>query len=117
MSTLVDRVIDITREYQLRYMTDSVVILRPFKNTVDTTPGVLASNVACRLTPGAGRYQVIADRFDAITPWTLTFPWDTDIQVGDTVIAGDDNTYQVRWADDADKTLRAAVRVLADRIT
>lgn len=107
------------RDEQLKFMTQKAMIFRPQFDGESFVEGTnpLYKDIDFRADPGFGRWGIVADRFATITPWVLTFPWDTDVQVNDRVVSPSAESYHVRAVQDGDKSLGTAIRVLTDRIT
>lgn len=54
------------------------------------------TDVPCRVMPGFGQWREVADRFQGVTFYTITMPWDQDVRAGDRVVDVYGRTFQVR---------------------
>jgi len=115
--SITDRELKALRKEQEAWMPNSVLIQRHSyvgdEQFVLDTVGV---DVKCRIHAGFGRWAVVADRYQGITPFTVTMPWDTDIQPGDVLYDAFGRAFQVRdvaWPQD----MATAKRLLADMTT
>jgi len=85
------------RDEQENYMPDLVIIRREFSAGDDQLDrGTVATDVACRITPGFGVWRNVADRFQGITAYTVTFAWDQDVKAGDQLVDAESRTFLVR---------------------
>ena len=58
--------------------------------------GIVATDVPTRYTAGWGPFRVVADRYQGITPYTITVPWDTDVRVDDEFVDEEARTFHIR---------------------
>jgi hypothetical protein len=75
----------------------------------------VATDVPVRIKSGFGFFREVADRIQGITAFTLTFPWNTDIRVGDKFIDNNGEVYEIRDIR-GNNTIQTALQVLGDRI-
>jgi hypothetical protein len=118
MSRVTQRELDSIRDAQLDFLPDT--ILQTKRKFYDGDNGFerqpYLSNIASRFTPGFGRWTIIADRFQGITAFTVTVPWDTDIIAGDELIDDESRTFEVRDSR-SPSTYQTAKQLLVDLIT
>ena len=92
-----DRVIQNIRDRQEEYMPQLIVIRRRVPiGGGEWGYNIVAEEVKARLIPGFGPFAVVADRFQGITPFRLTVPWDTPLVTADEVIDEMSLVFQVR---------------------
>jgi hypothetical protein len=109
--------LDSIREAQLDFMPDlSIIRRRSYVGDDEFATGNVALDVPCRVTPGYGTWRLVADRFQGITPFTLTFPYGTDIKAGDQVVDDEARTFEVRDVK-SPNSYDTAIQVLADLVT
>jgi hypothetical protein len=117
VSGITDKEINSIRKAQEEFLPERVIIRR--KHWVggdkDYEAQNLAVDVPARLTPGFGFWRQVADRFEGITPFTITVAWDQDIHPGDTVVDANANTYEIR-AVQAPESYLTAIQTLGDLI-
>lgn len=116
MTEITQLELDLLREEQITYMPERVRIRRADfsgDNERDYFDHVL--DVWARITPGFGFWRAVADRYQGITAFTITLPWDTDVRASDVIIDGNGRVYEVRDTQDP-KTYHTALRVLCDRV-
>jgi hypothetical protein len=108
--------IELLREEQLVYMPQLVKIRRrQFFGDNESAYETIAEKVRTRITPGFGFWRVVADRFQGITAFTITMPWNQDCRAGDVVIDSMGNTYEIRDAKNP-STYHTALQLLADKV-
>lgn len=92
-----DRVIQNIRDRQEEYMPQLIVIRRRVPlGGGEWGYNIIAEDVKARFIPGFGSFQNVADRFQAITPFHLSVPWDTPLLTADEVIDEAALMFQVR---------------------
>lgn len=76
-----------------------------------------AEHVSARIHAGFGAFRNVADRFQGITPYTVTVPWDTDIREDDILI--DEDNGSILHVRDIRKgnTYQTAIQVLTEQVT
>jgi Phage head-tail joining protein len=117
MTAITQLELELLREEQITYMPEKVKIRRPrFAGDNERDYEDIAVKVWARLTPGFGFWRSVADRYQGITAFTITMPWDTDCQAGDIIIDSSDRAYEVRDTKDP-STYHTALQVLCDRIS
>lgn len=115
--SVTDRELKALRKAQEAWMPNTVLIQRhKFVGDSQFVPQNVAVDVKCRITPGLGRWTVVADRFQGITPFTITMPWGTDVMDGDQIIDAYGRVFQVRDVS-SPKDLATALRLLAGMVT
>ena len=96
MNTITDRELKSLRKAQEQFMPNEVVIeRRQWVGDQEFVPGAVGTT-KCRITAGWGRWAVVADRYQGITPYTVTVPWDADIQPADSLIDAYGRAFQIR---------------------
>lgn len=109
--------LELLREEQITYMPERVRIRRPdFSGDNERDYRTVAEKVWARITPGWGMWRAVADRYQGVTAFTITMPWDTDIQAGDTIIDGLNRVFEVRDTKDP-STYHTALQMLVDRVS
>ena len=102
------------REEQELFMPDIVTIKRQaYAGDDEWEQDTIAANVPARIVPGYGFWRSVADRFQGITAYTITLPWDQDIQSGDVLVTSATKAFEVR-AVRAPSTYQTAKQVLVD---
>lgn len=111
-----ERVLTNIRGYQLRYMPQLVTIRRWVGiGGGERGQKIVATDVPCRFTAGAGRFGDVADRLQGITPFTITVPWNADVVVGDEIVDENSLTFQIR-AVHRPKSYLTAIQMLGDLV-
>lgn len=117
MSEITPQELDLIREAQQEFMPDAFIIRRrQYIGDDRFETETIAQDVPGRLTAGSGRWVDVADRFQGITPFTLTLYWDQDIKAGDQAVDAQGRVYEVRDVQ-APGTLLTARRCLVDLVT
>ena len=88
--------LDLIRENQLAFMPTLVRIRRLDATDGDAEYADAYTEVPARITPGFGTWRQSADRFQGITPFQVTMPWDQDVKAGDEVVDVYGRTFRVR---------------------
>lgn len=81
----------------------------------DMEPMVINPEVACRFKPGYGHWMPLADKYQNINPFTITFAFGYDIVDSDQIIDVNGGLYEVRDVK-APASISAATVVLADKV-
>jgi hypothetical protein len=116
MTELTQLELDLLREEQITYMPERVKIRRvDFPGDNEREYGDHLTDVWARITPGFGFWRAVADRFQGITAFTITMPWDTDVHASDVIIDSHGRAYEVRDTKDP-STYHTALQVLCDRV-
>lgn len=89
---------------------------RVYDGDNDMEPMVINPEVACRFAPGYGRWSILADKYQNINPYTISFTFGYDILDADQIIGVDGSLYEVRDVK-APASISAATVVLADKVT
>lgn len=89
---------------------------RAFVGDGGFSPENVAINVPARLMPGLGRWSELAERYEGITPYRLTVPWDQELLAGWVVVDENGQTYEVRDVMSG-SSYQTATQALVDRIT
>lgn len=76
----------------------------------------VASDVACRLTPGFGVWKLVADRYQGVTAYTVTFAYGQELSSAYRLIDATSHTYEVREVM-IPKSYATAVRALLDLVS
>lgn len=117
MSKVTDTELDGIREAQADFMPQSVVIRRKDFIADGAFQQInVAIEVPARIVPGFGYWRSVADRFQGITPFRITVPWDQEIAAGYTVVDEESRVYEVRDVL-APATYQTAKQVLTDLVT
>jgi hypothetical protein len=102
---------------QEKYMRDRVLIRRrEFFGDTESSYADHLEDVPARFHPGFGFWRLVADRFQGITAFTVTMPWDTDIKASDVIVDSQSRVFEVRDVA-APKTLHTARMCLCDLTT
>lgn len=111
------RELDVIREHQAVFMPDLISIRRPvFLGDNEREWETVYSSVSARITPGFGFWRDVADRFQGITAYTVTVPWDQDVQAGWVLIDASSRAYEVRDVR-APSSFHTAKQMLVDRVS
>lgn len=119
MTALTPAEIKQLQQEQETYMPQSVVVKRTFfveGDDVSFGPQVIATAVPCRLTAGFGQWRSVADRFQGVTAYTATVPWNTDIKAGDVIVDEESRSFEIRDVA-APSSYLTARRCLVDLVT
>jgi hypothetical protein len=117
MTKISEAELDKIREQQEVFMTSLVTVKRrKYLADNEFTPETIATKVNARITPGFGFWREVADRFQGITAYSLTFHWNQDIQAGDVIVDTSDRVFEVRDVR-SPSTYHTARQALADRIS
>lgn len=109
--------LELLREQQLVFMPQKVKIRRrTFTGDNEVGFATIEENVRARITPGFGFWRTVADRFQGITAFTVTLPWNTDVQASDAIIDEEERVFEVRDVK-APSTFHTAAQALCDRVT
>lgn len=113
---ITDRELKALRKEQEKWMPNEVVITRPrYVGDQKFVPDNVGTS-RCRITPGLGRWAVVADRYQGITPFVMTFPYAADLMDGDTLVDAYGRTFLVRDVR-APKDFATAKQLLAEMVT
>jgi hypothetical protein len=116
MTEITQLELDLLREEQVTYMPDQVKIRRTsFSGDNERDYETIAEKVWARITPGFGLWRAVADRYQGITAFTVTLPWDTDVHASDAIIDATGRVYEVRDTKDP-STYHTALQTLCDRV-
>jgi Phage head-tail joining protein len=116
MTKITQLELELLREEQVTYMPERVKIRRQyFLGDNEREYNDLSSDVWARITPGFGFWRAVADRYQGITAFTITMPWDTDVRASDTIIDSHGRFYEVRDTKDP-STYHTALQTLCDRV-
>jgi len=116
MTAITQLELDLLREEQLTYMPERVRIRRadfPGDNEREYIDHL--DQVWARITPGFGFWRAVADRYQGITAFTITMPWDTDVHSSDVILDSKGRVYEVRDTKDP-STYHTALQTLCDRV-
>lgn len=117
MSGVTERELRGIREAQEMYMPQRVVIRRrQFSGDSEFEPVNIAVDVPCRFTPGFGFWRAVADRYQGVTPYRATVPYDQDVKAGDTLVDEESRVFEVRDVL-APESYQTAKQVLTDLVT
>lgn len=104
------------RASQREFLPEQVLLLRPeFIAPGEYADHILQEDVAARFTPGFGRFRQVADRYQAITPYQITFEHDIDVRVGDKIVNEDATIFEIREVRTPGSMI-TAVQALGDRV-
>lgn len=113
---ITEKQLNTLRENQERLMPNKVTVKRRLNLGEDEGRyETVLEDQKCRYTPGFGYWRLVADRFQGITPFTLGFPYETDVRAGDHIIDEYAHNYEVRDVRDP-ASYHTAVQVLADQV-
>jgi hypothetical protein len=76
----------------------------------------IGENISVRVSAGFGTFRDVADRFQGIIPFVLTFSWNQDVRADDELILTDGRVFHLR-AIKAGLYIHTATQCLADLIT
>ena len=111
------RELELIREHQAIFMPNTISIRRPiFFGDSEREWETVYTGVSARITPGFGFWRDVADRFQGVTAYTVTVPWDTDVQAGWVLIDSSSRAYEVRDVR-APSTYQTAKQMLVDRVS
>jgi len=114
---ITSRELESMREHQEVFMPDLISIRRPvFFGDNEREWETVYQNVPARVTPGFGFWRAVADRFQGITAYTVTVPWDQEVQAGWVLIDAASRAYEVRDVR-APSTFPTARQLLVDRVS
>lgn len=116
MTAITQLELDLLREEQVTYMPEKVKIRRAdFAGDNERDYYTHLESVWARITPGFGFWRSVADRYQGITAFTITLPWDTDVRASDVILDSNGRFYEVRDTKDP-STYHTALQVLCDRV-
>lgn len=105
------------REAQEEFMPDRGTLKRrEFDGDNESQYDAYATDVHARLTPGFGIWRIVADRYQGVTAFNLSLPWDQDVRAGDVWVASDNRVYEIRDVQ-APASYLTARRCLCDLVT
>lgn len=108
-----DRELRDMRTAQEVFMPDIVTIRRKgFVGPDNFQMSTRAEDVHVRLKPGFGQWRNVADRFQGITPYTCTLPWDQEVVASDQVLDQAGRIFEVRDVQAPSTLLTARVCLL-----
>lgn len=111
------RELELIREHQEIFMPDKVTIRRVvFFGDNERAYETVANEVPARIIPGFGFWRQVADRYQGITAYTVTLPYDQEIQAGWIIIDAQSRSYEVRDSR-APSSYQTAKQVLVDRVS
>lgn len=117
MTRITQKELDLLREQQEIYMPDTVTIRRrEFFGDNEQEYFDLTHDVSARITPGFGFWRAVADRFQGITAFNVTMPWDTDVKASDVLVDVQSRAFEVRDVR-SPSTFQTAKQVLCDMVT
>jgi hypothetical protein len=76
----------------------------------------IGEHIPVRVSAGFGTFRDVADRFQGIIPFVLTFSWDQDVRADDELLLTDGRVFHLR-ATKLGLHLHTATQCLADLIT
>jgi head-tail adaptor len=116
MTEITQLELELLREEQITYMPERVKIRRQdFAGDNERGYYDHLTKVWARITPGFGFWRNVADRYQGITAFTITLPWDTDVKASDVIIDSANRFYEVRDTKDP-STYHTALQTLCDRV-
>lgn len=77
----------------------------------------VGENIPVRVSAGFGTFRDIADRYQGITPFTLTFSWDQDVRADDQMLLTDGRVFHIRDTKVSGRYIHTATQCLADLVT
>lgn len=93
----INRALTKIREVQIEFMPNRVVIQRSQHiGGGEFSPRTVADDMPARLRSGSGSFRLVADRFQAITPYVITLPWYADLKPADRIIDELARTFEIR---------------------
>lgn len=118
MSRVTQKELDSIRDAQEDFLPDR--ILQTKRKHFDGDNGYqrepwLTTPFDARFVPGYGRWGVVADKFQGITPYTVTVAWDVDILAGDEIVDEMGRTFEVRDVKHP-SSYQTAKQLLADMV-
>lgn len=113
---ITDRELKQLRKNQEDFMPNLVMVERPkWVGDNEFVPDNVGE-IKCRITAGWGRWAIVADRYQGITPYHITMPWNADVQPADSLIDAYGRAFQIRdMRSPSDYT--TAKQVLAELVT
>ena len=115
-SAITHEEIDQIRTEQALFYPDLVTIRRKLYDENDFVTQTVGIDIPARLYAEAGVFKDVADRLQAVNPYTLTVAYDQDLQAADQVIDVDSNVFEVRSVRDP-KSYQTAKRALLELVT
>jgi head-tail adaptor len=116
MTEITQLELELLREEQITYMPERVKVRRTnFAGDNERDYETVHEGLWARITPGFGMWRVVADRFQGITAFTITVPWDSDVRAADAIIDAAGRVYEVRDTKDP-STYHTALQLLCDRV-
>jgi hypothetical protein len=111
------REIELLQQAQEVYMPQTLIIRRrTYFGDGEFETVNIATGVAARVTPGYGFWRTVADKFQGITPFTITVSSVVGVQAGDQVVDEDSRVFEVRDVR-APSSFQTAKQVLCDLVT
>lgn len=108
--------LDDIRAVQLSFMPDAVTVKRRRWEDGENYYDIVGTAITARIMPGFGFWRDVADRFQGITAYTVTVPWDTDVRAGDLILDAENRAYEVRDVR-VPSSYQTAKQMLADGVT
>lgn len=105
------------RTEQEKFMPNTVIVQRRmYTGDDDFNYQNVTLDQKCRITAGIGRWALIADRFQGITPYTLTSPHSSSLEAGDRLIDAYGRVFEVRDVR-SPGSYSTAIQALLDMVT
>ena len=114
---ITERELEQMRKEQEKFMPDKVIIKERkfFGDTESDYYAIDDEFHPCRIIPGFGVWRTVADRFQGITAYVLTFTWDELVRPGYIAVHGS-TVYEIRDVK-TDSSYQTALQALCDRTT
>ena len=110
--------LDLWREEQLKWLLDRGRLERKMQGEGNDDPYYLPlrEDVPVRISAGYGTFRQVADRFQGLNIYALTFMYDEDVAPDDKLIDADGNEYHIKVVRNH-SSIQTATQTIAELVT